>query len=53
MGFFDKIIKALNAASDRSKQGTWLPDVVEIDWKSSNYRDPSDYPRRDPNRKLT
>ena len=52
MGFFDKIIKAF-AGSDRAKQGTWLPDVVEIDWKSSNYRDSIDYPRRDPNRKLT
>ena len=52
MGFFDKIIKAF-AGSDRAKQGAWLPDVVEIDWKSPNYRDPSDYPRRDPNRKLT
>jgi len=54
MGFFDKIIKALNAAgSDRAKKGKWLPDVVEIDWKSPNYRDSSDYPRRDPHRKLT
>ena len=52
MGFFDTIKKVIQDLNS-TQQGAVLPDVVEIDWTSPNYRDSSDYPRRDPNRKLT
>ena len=48
MGFFDKIIKAFTGSSNPSDS-----EPREINWNSPNFRDPKDYPRRDPNRKLT
>ena len=48
MSFFDKIIKAFTGSSNSNDS-----DPGEINWNSSNFRNPKDYPRRDPNRKLT
>ena len=48
MGFLDKIIKAF---ANSLNSGDSSPS--EINWNSSVFRNAKNYPRRDPNRKLT